>query len=339
MNRLRLRDLRTSRLASIVGQCAGDIGKMAELANAAQRRLVFAPEAGDEGWWGGWAEVAFTVDTDNPAITLPRELARLQNITVSDNPVPIRNQWFEFVQFGTGRLANGREGRHQVQILSRNNTPTRRTMSDAPQLIRVRPQSGLDNLRRILIQGEDASGNTLRSVEDGGIVEGIYLGLQLPFVDTPIALSRLTGLQKDVTAGSVKIMQLDPLTGEEIELHELEPSETTGWYRRYVLSKLPCEQATAQVRGIAKLELIPAKMDTDYLLIQELEAMVEECMAVHYAGVDTDGGKNYSVLHHANAIGFLKGQLRHYMGSKEPTIVVAPFGSARLERQQIGLMI
>jgi len=336
MNRLRLYDLRMSRLPAAVGLCQGDTAAVAALANAAQRRLLYAREAGDEGWWGTWAEIAFEVDPASPYIALPRGVARLQNITVNDDPVPIRNQWFEFVQFGTGRMAACCT-KHQIQVLSMNNAVTRVEMTSAPQILRFYPQSGNDETRRIFVQGNNASGEVIRSEDNGGIVEGIFLSLSQPYTETPFGINSLDGIQKDVTAGEVRIAQVDPITGDEVTLHTMEPSETTAWYRRYKLASWPCTGDAVQCSAIAKLELIECKMDTDYLLIQELEALIEECMAVHYSGTDTSGGKQFAMVHHRNATNYLNGQLRHYVGTKEPTMIFQPIPS--FANQRIGSLI
>jgi hypothetical protein len=338
MQRLRLYDVRTSRLNSAVGLCQGDVAEFAKLVNAAQRRLLYAPQAGEEGWWGGWAEIAFDVAPNQPVFTLPREIARLQNVTVNNNPVSVQNHWFEFIEFGNGRLANC-VSCGPIQILSRNNAITAREMTDAPQILRFYPQSPNDEQRRIFLQGTNASGEVIRSEDNLGIVQGVYLALNQPFVETPFGVQSISGLQKEVTAGEVRVTQIDPVTGDEIDLHVMEPSETTAWYRRYKLSSIQCTTDTVQLRAIAKLDLIPVKMDSDYLLIQELEAVIEECMAIHYLSTDTDGGKAFALLHHRNAIGLLNGQLRHYLGDESPTIQANNFGSARLERYRIGTLI
>ena len=105
MPRLRLIDFRLSSGPQAVGLCADNIVGCAEYVNSAQRRLVFAKEAGDEGWWGSWAEVAFNgVSRSTPYITTPRNVARVEAIDICDRPVQLNNQFMEYLQFGNGRL-------------------------------------------------------------------------------------------------------------------------------------------------------------------------------------------------------------------------------------------
>lgn len=78
----------------VVGICQADVAGCARICNSAQRRLLMAKEASEDGWWGGWAEMAFTVDRSNPYLTLPREVARLEMVDVCQRPVQIQNQFY-----------------------------------------------------------------------------------------------------------------------------------------------------------------------------------------------------------------------------------------------------
>ena len=105
MTRLRLYDCRNSRLPGLLGLCTADTFQIAGYVNTAQRRLLMCREAGDEGWWGTWAEVAFNVVSRNaPYITLPREIARIEKVDICKRPVPILNQFYEYLDFGNGRM-------------------------------------------------------------------------------------------------------------------------------------------------------------------------------------------------------------------------------------------
>src|SRR6185369_7521281 len=95
--RLRLYDVRISRFPPLLGLCKDDVPRICEYVNAAQARLLNAKEAGDESWWGTWAEILFNVSRDQPYITLPREIARIESINVCDHPRPVRNQFFEYL--------------------------------------------------------------------------------------------------------------------------------------------------------------------------------------------------------------------------------------------------
>lgn len=123
----------------------------------------------------------------------------------------------------------------------------------------------------------------------------------------------------------------------------------TAWYRRYLFDPLCwstmwtncCPGSTAntvRATAICKLEPIPVQNDQDYLVIQSVEAMVREAQSWRLSDVDNKNSQAMSVNHHTQAVRILNGQLTHYMGMDDPALIFAPFGSARLAKQRIGLL-
>lgn len=348
MQRLRLYDCRNSRLPQVVGKCQSDIVGIRNYVNSAQRRLLMAKEAGEEGWWGTWGEIVFNVSRATPYITLPREVARLMAITVCDRPVPIQNQFFEYTQFGNGRFPKNFCCRDFLQGYSRNNAVTFTDLSNAPQFLMAIASNAQDFGKRILFQGRDANDNVIYSQDDRGQrITGEFSTFTDPFVVTPQMYSSIFGIQKDVTMGPVRIYQVDPSTGDQVLLLTMEPGEQTASYRRYYFNGLPCMCCPSpnapctqvQVTAIAKLDLIPVTADTDYCLIQNLEAIIEECASVRYSEMDSPQAKTMAAERHIQAIRMLNGELSLYLGRDDVAIQVWPFGSARLEKRRIGTLI
>lgn len=350
-----------SRMPSLVGLCQDNLPQIANYVNSAQRRLLYAKEARDEGWYGTYAEVVFNVSQTEPYITLPREIARLEAIDVCNKPVRIQNQFYEYLTFGDGRMPKlacwqGQPGLN-TQGYTRNNAVTFVEMTNAPQFITVYGTDAQDvtGLKRILIQGLDDLGNTIYSQDIGNQIEGTFLTLTSPSITTSMSLSALTGIQKDITMGPVRIYQHDPATGSEVLLLTMQPGETTAQYRRYYLHRLPqnccsppsgstgilteCSTTPVQVTALAKLDLIPAVVPTDWLLIQNLESIIEECQAVRYSEMDSASAKQMASERHRQAIGMLMGEQAHYMGLNQPAVRFSPFGSARLKNQRIGNIV
>jgi hypothetical protein len=348
MHRLRLFDLRLGDLAQALGYCADDIPRISKAVNAAQQRLLHAREAGDEGWWGTWAEMVFNVSRDDPYITCPRSVARLEGIAVCGEPIPVNNQFYEYLSFGNGLLPKTwlTCNTGLIQAYSRNNVPTTRDLTGTDQVISVYPIDPTDVNKSVIIQGTDTFGNVTRSRDVYSVINGQKLTLTVPFVNPPSHYNTITGIQKDRTNGPVQITQTDPITFETRLLLEMEPSEMVSGYRRYYLSELPTncchvpgDSTTVQVKAIAKLEFIPVVVDTDYCIIQNAEAIIEECMSIRYSRIDTVSAKQMSREHHRNAIGLLNGELTHYLGMDQPAVIFAPFGSAHLRNQKIGAII
>lgn len=355
MQRLRLYDVRLSRLPRVVGACSADIQTIADYVNTAQRRLLYAKEAGDEGFNGTWAEIAFNVSRAQPFVTLPREIARLELTNVCRRPVPVQNQFYEYLQFGNGRLPKLRAcGCNDfLQAYSRNNVPTFADLNPTtPQLIVIYPSDAGDTAgtKRVLLQGLDQNGVTIYSQDGANRVQGVFVPLGSPFVSSPMQFSQITGIQKDITDGPVQFFEMDPTTGAQTLLLTMEPSEQTAWYRRYYFNPLPfnCCQTVppvqpstpgiVQVTAIVKLDLIPVAVDTDYCLFQNLEAIIEEAASVRYSEIDSASAKQMAAERHKQAIALLNGELTHFYSRDEPAVAVRPFGSARLSRRHVGMV-
>lgn len=356
MPRLRLIDFRVSDGPPVIGLCKENLPGCANAANRAQRRLIFAKEAGDEGWWGSFAEVAFNgVSQLTPYLTLQREIARVEAFNVCDQPIQSNNQYYEYLQFGNGRMPKRCRNHDRwgcmTESFARNNAVTFVDQTIFPCILRVFATSSNDinSTKRILLQGLDHVGNVIYSSNGGHQVQGIFLDFDSPFSDAPIQFSRITGIQKDVTEGPVQIFQVDPTTGAMTLLLTMEPSETVAGYRRYYLHDLPrncCRLTNTQtpllpvrVTAIVKLELIPAVNDLDYLLIQNLEALIEECISIRMSAMDNANAQQIAMVHHLNAIRLLNSEITHFLGKQSPAVGFHPFGSAKLERQAIGRMI
>lgn len=350
--RLRLYDMRLSELPSIIGACSSDVTQIARAVNTAQRRLLFAKEAGDESWFGTWAEIVFTIDPNNPYITLPRNIARLEAIDVNNRTVQIRNPFFEYLQFGNGRMPKtlGQGWCRIPQVFTRNLTPTLIDLSNPPQIIVVYPTDQADVGKRVLLQGLDNNNQTITTQDGRNRVQGVYVTLDFPFVTSaPYQFNRLLGIQKDITSGTVTIAQMSPTTGALINLSQMDPGEQTAWYRRYLLNPLPCNPClqgqctgatlpTITATAIAKLDLIPVVTDSDWCLLQNIEAIIEEAKSARYSRMDTAIAKRMAEQHHIDAIRLLNGELSHYYGKNTPEVNFKPFGSARLERKFVGMI-
>jgi hypothetical protein len=356
MPRLTLKNCRDGRLPKAIGVCFDDTPTIAEAVNSAQQRLVFAGEMGDQGWFGSWARTVFNVLQEDPYITIPRWGARLIVSAVCKRSVGIQNQFYEFLEWGGGIEpkfdCGGRRANCPIStVLDRGDYPAFRDLDGTGRTIRVRALSPLDTQgnKRVLIQGTDSSDNIIYSQDGVDRVVGIYLTISDPFVDTPLTLNTLTGIQKDITNDAVRFYDVDPVTGDETLILTMEPSEEVAGYRRYYLNGLPpsccpvvyddAGDATVQVEALVKLNLIPVSVDSDYLLIQNMEALIAECQSARYSTMDIPSAKAMALSAHKDAIRLLQGELAHHYGVDKPAVAWYPFGSAALQRQAIGSLM
>lgn len=347
--RPRLIDFRSSGGPNAVGLCATDITSIAATVNEAQERLINDPLAPDEGWWGSWAKMAFTVSRSEPTIVTPQEVARIILLDVCKHPVRIENEWYEYMQFGPGIHPKGCSTTSNpcgpLNAFERETVVTFTALLSTPQYIRAYATNPNDVGRTCLIQGKDSNGAYVRFVDaaTGNAGLGESLTLSSPFTDTAVLYSEITGIQKVKTFGEVEFFQVDPSTGVETSLLVMQPAETTALYRKYYINGLPsncCTSCTTtstqlQVLAMCKLDYVPVTCDSDYLRIMSVPALIDECMSIRYGRMDTPGAQQLSAAKHASALRILFGQLDHYLGKERPALQRHIFGSDRMRLQPL----
>lgn len=333
---------RQSNIAEELGHCQTDIPFLLGIVNQAIQRLVFKNR--DRGFWGSSARMAFNVAVDD-SITGSRDVARISDLAVCTHAIPIQNGFYEFLEFGNGlwpkppHSSAARCG--PLEALDRGVHATQRDIDGSPpQGVRVYLSDIADIGKRIMISGLDANGLTIRSMDGPALVNGFFLTLDSPFVDSGFQVTAITGVQKDLTVGDVTLFQVDLATGAEVQLSRYAPNELTGAYRRYLLTSLNrLPQPIKQVEGIAKLEFVPVQNDTDYLLIGNLEALREECKAIYYGRKETPADKAFAKAAHAEAINLLNDELDHYQGRNKPAVAIDDFETHSMRRAMIGRMM
>jgi len=334
-----------SRLPQALGLCADNISGVCAIINSATPRLMYAREVGDEGWWGSYLEIAFDLTQSEPNFTAPFEVARVIGMDICTNPIPIQNQFYSYLRFGAGRFPKSTcatDRCAQLQAYDRGTFPTFKDVDGSNKKLRFYLTDTGDELKRVLVQYKDSNGVPIRSLDGTVQVDGEFLELVAPFVDTTNDVSVVTGIQKDITLGRVTIYEVDTVTADQRLLGFMEPGETVAQYRRYYVNGLPTsccngDSTTVQVTAMCKLDFVPVSVPTDYLQIPNVEALIQECQSVRFDEMDLPNAKEMSLYHHRSAIRLLQGQLVANEGKTMPAVNFAPFGSSRLARQRIGL--
>lgn len=343
MNRPTLSSYRALFPTEVMGVCQSD-PKVRNYANESQERLLMDPMAPDEGWWGGWVAMQFTatVAANNAAyITTPREVARLTDIAVCQSPIPLRNHFYEYLDFSPGlqpKTCNRNVCGSTFQGYSRDNVCTLNPLLSTPQTIRVYPTDARDINRRVLIQGKDNNGLTVLTTDPGTgqAGEGEYLVLKFPFVDSLNIFSELDGIQKDQTYGVVQFYQVTPATGIEAALSSMEPNEAVASYRRYLVAGIPNLNQCCQSSGIlqlsaqARLDFVSVVNETDYLTIPNVPALIEESQSLFFSRQDSALAAQQAGIHHQRALALLFGQLDKHLGRVSTAVNVPIWGSNRL---------
>ena len=323
--------------------CQSDINTLSAYVNQAQEQLIMA--AGETGWWGCHYKTVFNVLQSVPYITCPREIARVAGAQICRMPVRIQNDWYEFLEAGVGQKPVNSCTCQQppIEMYDRGSFPTAYDVPSTASYIRAYYTNALDVNRRVLITGLDQNGNKIYSLDGSNNTTGFFLSLDTPYVTSTFLVSAITGVQKDVTMGDVVLYAVDPTTGAETLLARYAPTETIPSLRRYYLNGLPvncCDGATtAQVTVQAKMEFVPVSIDTDFLLIGNLPALIEECKSIRHGKMDSPEMKQISIAEHKLAIMHLNNELKHYMGTMQPAISFAPCGTANPRDRMIGRLV
>ena len=342
MNRPTLSTFRAQWPSEAMGICQAD-PTVAAYCNDATERLLMDQMAPDEGWWGGWVTLNLTATISNGTayVVTPREIARLIVMDVCKQPVRIRNGFYEYMQFGAGLKPStccGASCGDTFQAYERDTVVTFTDLLATAQTIRVYPSDVRDTGLRVLLQGKDANGQVILTTDPGtGLgAPGEYLVLAFPFVDSVNTFSTITGIQKDETYGPLQYYQVDPTTGVETSLVTMEGNEGAASYRRYMINGIPnttlccTDVGSVQIAAQGRLDFVPVQNETDYLLIQNVPALIEEAMSIRFSRMDAGNAAQQSINHHVRALNLLNGQLDKYIGKTSTAVSVPLFGSNRM---------
>lgn len=209
---------------------------------------LVANKADFEGWKGfidictAGCSCKDTSTCNNPAgcgrrcISLPREVETVIGVNIGGQPVLGYHQLFEFHLNGPGSCRTICEWKWTDDG---KNHFTFRDLQHPSQLVAYL-QTPDDNGKRLVVYGYDDQNQVLRRKENGiwknGILIPTIFGAAIPDVEQPL-VSRITGIHKDMTAGSMRLSTIDNDGGNGLLLSIMEPDETLPEYRRIKLNR------------------------------------------------------------------------------------------------------
>lgn len=292
------------------------------LLNLATQNLVQTGEM----FWGLHARYQFCV-TDG-CLVWPRQIANIETIAVCDRPIPVRNRWFEFLETGVGLRGDGNcnsntncgNGRGGGMALVDRAAPTTCAFADiigVNKKIKVYADVAEDADAEILLQGNDENRQWIRTFVGGEWVDGEYVSISTTPVTSTKFFSTLVGAQKPLTNGPVRLYEYDTDLTTQRAIAVYENDETRPSYRKQFLGALNCagccddDSGVTQVTVMAKLEFIPVRRDTDWLMIGNFSALESEVQSILKR---RNNLAQEAVVWHALAIQTLRDELRHYLG-------------------------
>jgi hypothetical protein len=297
-------------------------------------------------WWGTYKRLK--ICASEGCITWPRQVKTVEAIDLCGFGIPIRNSWYEFQENVCAPKISDENCCGQQQLLDRDTVSQFRDFSD-DSYIRLYPASATDDGKQILIQGLDINGVPIRTNTGTEWVEGEYVTLASPFVDTVNIFKgpKLTGVQKPVTNERVRAYSVNASTSAETLIATWEPSEEFPQYRRTFLNNLPkcqsnedkcsasdgCETEAEDcgnivLNCIVRLQFVPLVVDSDWLIIECFEAM-----KMMMKSITTENKEEYdqAEIERGKAFRSIRNELEAYQPRYRAVVTSLPEGTARFQ--------
>ena len=311
--------------ARVLGLCSTD-ARVVDYLNDAQQRLLW------EGtWWGCYQK--YKVCVTGGCLTWPRHIAAIEAVAVSDSPITVRNEWFEFLETGTG-LKDGTHGR--IELFDRGTACTFNDLAGTNKRIRVVADVAESATARILLLGYDQNSDWLRTQDAGIWIDGEYVAINVAGTLSANRFTVLSDVIKPITNGVVRLYEYNNDTAlVSNTLAYYDPDEETPRYRRSLIPNLPLTNTdgTETVDIMAKLDYYAARNDNDFLVISNRHALSHAVRALRYWELDAAGANEQGAQHWQLALLALDKELRHHLGSGTvaPLRVAEEFAAGAVE--------
>jgi hypothetical protein len=310
--KLTLGQVKQSRIPDFLGFDPED-SRLVQIVNEAHQRLVM------QGlYWGTFQTYQICVSSDG-CLTWPRQVASIEALAVNQQPITLRNNWFEYLQTGFGIRTTGNSS--ELQLMDRGRSPVFLDMTDFSSTLRVYSEVSESASAKLLVQGYDENGNWIRTLDNGTWVDGEYITISTTPTGSSNIFTTITGVQKPVTNGPV---HLSKVTGESVvvPIGYYEWDETLPDYRRSIIPGLgdapqyvcgsgdPLTNKRV-VRAVVKLDHIDVRRDTDWFVLGNLPALKNAAKAVQLEEQQTVGE---AARYFGEAIRLLEIELTHHQG-------------------------
>lgn len=268
------------------GQIKEDVGRPIGVCSTDSMLLKMVNEASEilhneSDYVGKYIKYRIRVSGDcnnNKSIVWPRQLETIEKLALCSQPVGIRDQWFEFEDNGTGLAIDW----HGGNLLSdAGEVCTLEEISGVTSKIKIYADKVEAGGSRILLLGYDENFNWIRTQVGSEWIDGEYVTItnSTPTVSINY-FSKITGVQKDLTNGPVRMYALDTLTLVETPIGIYEYDETLPVYRRSTLTGITCSNCEC-VYVMGKRRFIKAKVDTDYVYPSYTPSLQMGLIAIH----------------------------------------------------------
>lgn len=286
-----LGEAKQSSLANIAGVNVNG-PRFIQRVNDCTRRLM------TRGDWEGTI-LPIQVCSTGGCVVWPRYVGSVRKLNVCKQPVLISSVWYNFLPWSQS-CWNDRGWCNSwcgsgLMMTKQTHSPTFSSVAGENRLVRAYSSTPLDNNKTITLFGEDNNGQPLTTIGAGGWKDGITLTLNAPYVSTAAAVRRIDRVLKDKTQGPVRLYGWDVANSVLEDVAVYEPGETNPSYLRTQLNISSCGSSCSQsVVALVKLQFVPVAVDTDLVLIENLDALklMFQCASAEEAS-DRKGAREF----------------------------------------------
>lgn len=288
-------------IRNISGVCVTS-EEFVEQVNQATRRLM---RRGN--WWK--TEVLMRVCFEGCRIVWPRQVGTVMGMRFcgQGGMMQLKNNWWAVAGYRSGpgygyaygnggALGTGWYGGGPMVGFDDDTAPTYREITgNSGKYLRWSIVKATDLGKTMKVYGFQYGGQPLQELNsDGAWVPGITLTAATPYVQTTTLVTQITGIRiQGVTDGLASmegmsyLYQVDPTSGDLLDLGAYQPGETKPDYRVTKVDGIcqVCAQEDSygrkirQAEALVKLEFIPVERDYDPVLIGNIDALRYAIMA------------------------------------------------------------
>lgn len=317
---LQLRDARNSlALKSIVGTCT-DGEDFRALLNEAMRRLLRRG-----GWWN--TEFLMRLCIYNGCLVWPRIVGTVLGVKTSCGDHPLRNNWYSIIgPAGCDAICD-----NTIYDVGTSATYNAISGSDG-KYIRVYPTKLEDQNKTITLFGLDSNGQPLQEKVGGVWQRGLTLIMKVPYVQSPILISRIDSVTREQTQANVIMYEYDTTTDTQRDIALYEPTETNPQYRNskingYCSIPTGCSEENGIVRktiqALVKLNFQDVVAEEDFLPIDNIDAIKFALQAIRLEEANQDEAAEIKLM---KAVSELNFELRQKLPGNQTTVRVNPTG-------------
>jgi hypothetical protein len=312
-------------IADALGLCDDD-PRVVDYANEGQEALM------NRGPWVNTRQ-RYRIRVTESKVTWPRQVNTIESIAFDKTPGTIRNEWYEFLPNALGLLDC--DDCLLGLLVDRGTACVFDDISNCNTNRKVRAYCDLaaDEGKYIIVQGYDENNVWIRTQVDGEYIDGERIALSAAGTLSTKFFTSITGIQKDVTQGAVRLYEYNNTTALNVKaLGYYEPDETLPLYRRsFIPGVADADEDQQKITVTVKLRHIPVVNDSDWLIIGNRRAFVLAAQAIAKERKDL---LPEAEVYWGKAIKELETELRNYLGDGavvQPRIqYAAEFGAGQI---------